>query len=361
MTRTRKLTSALLTVALAFAFAVSALTVSFGADEKNASVQQTIYVIQLITGTADPEEVDGVYVIMPTNNDVLPVNEKGETVTRWEINGNRYEKAYFNFDEPGMYEYKLAKLKAASENKADKDLTDEDFEEGTYTEPLTHIFGFVVEKQSDGTLVATPHTCEDPQIQILPNGDGKFPKGLTIWNYVYAQKEDPVPPTEPSTEPSSKPTSSSTKKSEGCTCTPGAGCNCGNNSGCNCSGNKGCSCTTTSKKDDSPSSSSSTQAELSTKVEPITDKSGVPVTTSGGVIQTTIKYVNSNSNANVNGNANSNSNSGSSGTTSTRKGSGVNTGDPHQMILWVVILGVAAVGLIVVFFIRRKQDDEDDE
>lgn len=39
----------------------------------------------------------------------------------------------------------------------------------------------------------------------------------------------------------------------------------------------------------------------------------------------------------------------------------VNTGDENQLLTWVVIIGVAAIGLIVLVLLKRKKDDEEED
>ena len=49
---------------------------------------------------------------------------------------------------------------------------------------------------------------------------------------------------------------------------------------------------------------------------------------------------------------------GTQGTTS--RASRVNTGDESNLILWVAVLGVAALGLIILILLRRRRDDDDE-
>lgn len=39
----------------------------------------------------------------------------------------------------------------------------------------------------------------------------------------------------------------------------------------------------------------------------------------------------------------------------------VNTGDESQFFLWIAVIGVAALGLILIIFLRHKRDDEDED
>lgn len=49
-------------------------------------------------------------------------------------------------------------------------------------------------------------------------------------------------------------------------------------------------------------------------------------------------------------------------TTSTKnRASWVNTGDESNLIMWVVILGVAVLGLLIVLLLRKRRDDDDGE
>lgn len=48
-------------------------------------------------------------------------------------------------------------------------------------------------------------------------------------------------------------------------------------------------------------------------------------------------------------------------TTTNTRARWVNTGDPHSLILWVAILGVAALGLIIMVIVRRRKEDDDEQ
>lgn len=50
---------------------------------------------------------------------------------------------------------------------------------------------------------------------------------------------------------------------------------------------------------------------------------------------------------------------GTTGTTT--RGRYVNTGDESQLLLWVVVLGVAVAGLLVVILLRKRRDNDDEE
>ena len=43
------------------------------------------------------------------------------------------------------------------------------------------------------------------------------------------------------------------------------------------------------------------------------------------------------------------------------RASWVNTGDSHSLILWVAVLGVAALGLIILIIVRRRKEDDDEQ
>lgn len=51
---------------------------------------------------------------------------------------------------------------------------------------------------------------------------------------------------------------------------------------------------------------------------------------------------------------------GTVGTTTNTRARWVNTGDPHSLILWVAVLGVATVGLVVLILVKRKRDDDEE-
>lgn len=53
--------------------------------------------------------------------------------------------------------------------------------------------------------------------------------------------------------------------------------------------------------------------------------------------------------------------SGTNYTTTNTRARWVNTGDPHSLILWVAILGVAALGLIIMVIVRRRNDNDDEQ
>ncbi len=48
-------------------------------------------------------------------------------------------------------------------------------------------------------------------------------------------------------------------------------------------------------------------------------------------------------------------------TTTNTRARWVNTGDPHSLILWVAVLGVAALGLILLIIVRRRKEDDDEQ
>ena len=48
-------------------------------------------------------------------------------------------------------------------------------------------------------------------------------------------------------------------------------------------------------------------------------------------------------------------------TTTNTRARWVNTGDPNSLILWVAILGVAALGLIIMIIVRRTKEDDDEQ
>ena len=50
---------------------------------------------------------------------------------------------------------------------------------------------------------------------------------------------------------------------------------------------------------------------------------------------------------------------GTTGTTT--RGRYVNTGDESQLLLWVVVLGVAVAGLLIVILLRKRRDNDDEE
>lgn len=52
---------------------------------------------------------------------------------------------------------------------------------------------------------------------------------------------------------------------------------------------------------------------------------------------------------------------GTVGTTTNTKARWVNTGDPNSLILWVAVLGVAALGLIILIIVRRRKEDDDEQ
>ena len=52
---------------------------------------------------------------------------------------------------------------------------------------------------------------------------------------------------------------------------------------------------------------------------------------------------------------------GTVGTTTKTRARWVNTGDPNSLILWVAVLGVAALGLIILIIVRRRKEDDDEQ
>lgn len=286
MTRTHRLTSALLAIVLAAVFAISTFVVSFAEGE---TANHGLIFAQVIEGTAKPETVSGNYAIVPDRAEFpMPVGKDGKAMDAFTLVGNSTKEGSITFTEPGTYQYTAGKLK----DDAKAPYSASDFEEGTKTKPLKHVFGYKVERNADGTLNVIPFTCEDPTIVLFTDGTG-----MTIWNYVKADA-----PEEPSEKPSEKPTE--------------------------------------------PSSNSPTEP---TSAKPVTNNSNKPVTNSNGTIKTTIVYRNGGTSVVYR-----------DGTNTVVKGGRVNTGDESHLILWVSIIGVAALGLIILFIVRRRKDDDED-
>lgn len=170
--RTGTFLSALLAMLLAALFAFSACVVTHAASKPAAgssadAVTETLMVDQSVAGKKDPQTVTGTYGLLPgTSLDPLPVSAESGEVNRFTLNGNADTSATFTFTEPGTYNYTLGKLADPSK----KDFTEDDFEEGTEAEPLTHRFGFKVNRDETGKLVVTPFTCNDPTIEPTDNG-----------------------------------------------------------------------------------------------------------------------------------------------------------------------------------------------
>lgn len=194
MTKTRKTISALLALVLTACFAISAFVVSYA--EGDTAVHDLI-VAQVVEGTAKPETVSGNYAIIPDNSEFpMPMGKDGKVIDVFTLTGNSTKDGTITFTEPGTYQYTLGKLKDGT--KAPYSVSD--FEAGTKKKPLSHVFGYKVERNADGKLVVLPFTCEDPTISLFKDGTG-----MTVWNYVKA--DAPVEPTEPSSKPTTKPTS----------------------------------------------------------------------------------------------------------------------------------------------------------
>lgn len=399
--------NALLAALLALLFAVSTCVVSVAAE----SVQAHLYVAQLLIGDADPMTVTGYYAVIPQEgqeDNPLMKDENGNTIDGpFTLTGNQYKEGWFTFTEPGVYEYIGGKLK---DGQKDGTITKDSFEEGTKDYPLTHVFGFKVVRNADGTLTAIPYTCEDNQATFFKDG-----RGMSLWNYVEAYAPE----------------------QEGCTCKDqkkcdceNGGCKCGDKSGCNCNNNNNnsqsqsqeqnqnsnnennnnnsnggnsnsnsnsnqngdinivinnggqnssdsnsgsdnnssnnnsnssSSDNNSSNNSSSDSSSNSSSDNGTAKYEPVLDNNNEPSKNSKtGQTNTTVTSTNSNGNANGNSNVNSNSNS-SKGSSTGKKAGGTNTGDPLQLGLWIGILAVAAAGLLIILLVKRRNREDDEE
>ena len=86
-----------------------------------------------------------------------------------------------------------------------------------------------------------------------------------------------------------------------------------------------------------------------TKLTLVNTIKGKPTTTTTTKTTTTAK-----------GNSTTTYRGGTNYTTNTRA-RWVNTGDPNSLILWVAVLGVAALGLIIMIIVRRRKEDDDDQ
>ncbi|MBQ8469527.1 MAG: hypothetical protein IJ547_02915, partial [Clostridia bacterium] len=201
MTRTRNAINGLLALLLAACFALSGLVISRAED---AAQDQLLYVVQLIVGTADPTTVSGSYGLVPDEvANPMPTDKDGKTVNVFDLTGNSTKTASFHFTEPGVYQYTAGKLKDSTKPT----FTAEDFEEGTKDYPLTHVFGFKVNRRADGSLEVIPYTCEDNQATFFTDG-----RGMTLWNYVKA--DAPAEPTTKKDEPTTKEEEPTTAEEE---------------------------------------------------------------------------------------------------------------------------------------------------
>ena len=87
-----------------------------------------------------------------------------------------------------------------------------------------------------------------------------------------------------------------------------------------------------------------------TKLTLVNTIKGKPTTTTTTKTTTTAK-----------GNSTTTYRGGTNYTTTNTRARWVNTGDPNSLILWVAVLGVAALGLIILIIVRRRKEDDDEQ
>lgn len=90
-----------------------------------------------------------------------------------------------------------------------------------------------------------------------------------------------------------------------------------------------------------------------TKLTLVNNIKGKPTTTTTTKSTTTAKGGQTNGTTTYRG--------GTNYTTTNTRARWVNTGDPNSLILWVAVLGVAALGLIILIIVRRRKEDDDDQ
>lgn len=301
-TRTTKLISTLLSLAVTLAICLSCMAAGIGATRAFAAsdeVKQCVTVKQTVNGS--PSKTTYTYYLMPMEKgNPMPSSADGGKLEnglyRFTLKENDSAKFYLTFTEPGTYNYELRRTEAVPEDDV--------------VTPTIHPFGYKVTRLADGTLEVIPFTCYDVYMEIRGE-DGK-PTEIVLANTI-----------------SKSGGGSSVTPSDGKDGKDGQDGKDGKDGEKGEKGDPGENGTNGIDGKDGANGKNGTNGTNGTN-----GKDGKTVYVSNGTKTTT--------------------------GTATRAGR-TNTGDPYQIGLWIGLIVVAAGGLIAVAVIRRKKEKDEDK
>lgn len=202
MTNMKKTVKSLMAVLVALAMTV-ALGVSMLASAAD-TVTETVVVTQVIEKGTVPSRSSYTYVLTPKRaENPMPEGTKDGAYTLPVINGETTDSTApaFNIEidvsKPGVYEYVLQKLETTPN--------------GDTFSPESHIFGYKVELNDNGELVAIPYICQSGNPIFSDPDENGYPTKLTLVNTI---KGKPTTTAKPTTQ---KPASRTATTSRGST------------------------------------------------------------------------------------------------------------------------------------------------
>ena len=161
---------------LAVVLAICASCITAFAEEAK-TFEQTLSVEQTIEGNVILPKYT--YRLTPkTDGCPLPEGAK-DGVYEFTLDGNDLAKLLLTFpaDVAADYKYELTRLEKTPA--------------GDTVKPESHLFGYLVEKNADGSFKITPYTCYDGHMEIWnkTDSDGN-PLGITLSNEILGTKGD---------------------------------------------------------------------------------------------------------------------------------------------------------------------------
>jgi hypothetical protein len=175
MTNTKKTIKGLMAALVALAMTV-ALGVSMFASAAD-TVTETVVVTQVIEKGTVPSRNSYTYVLTPKRaENPMPEGTKDGSYTLPIINGETTDSTAPSFtieidvSKPGVYEYVLQKLETTPN--------------GDTFSPDSHIFGYKVELNDKGELVAIPYICQSGNPVFSDPDENGYPTKLTLVNTI---------------------------------------------------------------------------------------------------------------------------------------------------------------------------------
>lgn len=171
---------------------------------EDQAVQQTIKINQKVEG--NPEKTSYLYAVIQTNGPDIGKNIRDRS---FRLTGNDEFETVMVFEEPGMFEFTVGRVR--NESKGIGDITMDDLYKDDNVIPIKHPFGYKVTENDDGSLTVLPYTCYDNHVEFLKDGTG-----IVLNNLIKGSVEPTATPT-PSITPTqtSKPSSSPSPSDNG--------------------------------------------------------------------------------------------------------------------------------------------------
>ena len=143
--------------------------------------KQTVRVTQILKNS--PSRSTYTYLLKPVlSTNPMPEGSK-DGLYQFSMNGNSEQTFQFEFDATvsGNYQYDLTRV--------------ETIPDGDTVTPVSHKFGFLVQRDGDGQMIIIPYTCYDNHMEIWKQTDEKGnPVGITLSNTIKGNSDAEVTP-----------------------------------------------------------------------------------------------------------------------------------------------------------------------